>query len=179
MTEPARTWAEAHRALSIWYRRARESQFAHYTAATRFAVLARFLGVPSVVLSAAAGTTLFATLQKDSAPPALRLAVGLVSVLAGVLAALQTFLGFNARADRHRAAAAAYGAVRREIEQYHAVPPQADEAIDAALTAIRARLDEIAERAPDVPERTWNKARKQASAQTSEGSQLAAPSSRP
>jgi hypothetical protein len=46
-----------------------------------------------VALSAAAGTALFASLQKETASVDLRLALGLISVLAGVLAALQTFLG--------------------------------------------------------------------------------------
>ncbi len=170
--EAARAWEETHRVLSIWYRRARESQFAHYQAASRYARMARLLGVPSVALSAAAGTALFATLQKESTSVGLRLAIGLVSVLAGVLAALQTFLGYGERADRHRAAASAYGAVRREIEQYHAVSPGNAEDMEAAMQAVRARLDQIAERAPDVPERAWSKARRVAGESSSEGSAL-------
>ena len=156
-------WEEAERVLTGWYRRARESQFAHYTSASRYAILARLLGIPSVVLSAAAGTALFATLQEETASFDLRLALGLISVLAGVLAALQTFLGFGERADRHRAAGSAYGAVRREIEQYHAVPPRTAEAVEAIMNRLRDRLDTIAEKAPDVPDRTWNKAWKKAS----------------
>jgi hypothetical protein len=85
--------------------------------------------------------------------------LGLISVLAGVLAALQTFLGLGARADRHRAAGSAYGAVRREIEQYHAVPPpRTAEAVKAVMNRLRERLDAIAEKAPGVPDRTWDKA---------------------
>jgi multisubunit Na+/H+ antiporter MnhF subunit len=155
-------WEEAERVLRDWYRRARESQFAHYAAASRYAMLARLLGIPSVVLSAAAGTALFASLQKETASFDLRLVLGLVSVLAGVLAALQTFLGFGERADRHRTAASAYGAVRRDIEQHRALPPQTAESVEALLSRLRGRLDAIAEKAPDVPERTWNTARKTA-----------------
>lgn len=157
-------WEEAERVLMVWYRRARESQFAHYRSASRYAFLARLLGIPSVVLSAVAGTALFATLQKETTSFDLRLALGLISVLAGVLAALQTFLGLGARADRHRAAGSAYGAVRREIEQYHAVPPpRTAEAVKAVMNRLRERLDAIAEKAPDVPDRTWDKAWKKAS----------------
>jgi multisubunit Na+/H+ antiporter MnhF subunit len=105
--EAVAVWAEAEPVLAAWYRRARESQFAHYTSDSRYALLARLLGIPSVVLSAIAGTALFATLQKDSTSFDLRLALGLISVLAGVLAALQTFLGYGERADRHRAAGSA------------------------------------------------------------------------
>jgi hypothetical protein len=43
------------------------------------------------------------------------------------------------------------------------VPPQTTEAADAAMKRVRERLDAIAEKAPDVPDRTWNKAWKKAS----------------
>lgn len=162
--ETSATRYEAERVLADWYRRARDAQFAHYSAASRYAILARLLGIPSVVLSAVVGTALFASLQEETAAPFyLRLALGLVSVLAGVLAALQTFLGFGERADRHRAAGSAYGAVRREIEQTQAVPPQTAEATGAVMTRLRERLDAIAEKAPDVPPRRWTKAEKKAS----------------
>ena len=161
-------WDEAVLVLRGWYRRARESQFAHYTAASRYALLARLLGIPSVVLSAVVGTALFATLEEGTASFNLRLALGLVSVLAAVLAALQTFLGFGERADRHRAAGSAYGTVRREIEQYYAVPPRTIETVEAVMNRLRERLDAIAEKAPDVPDVTWHKALKKAS-RTSRG----------
>lgn len=164
-------WEEAERVLAVWYRRARESQFAHYRSASRYTMLARLLGIPSVVLSAVAGTALFASLQKETTSLDFRLALGLISVLAGVLAALQTFLGFAGRADRHRAAGSAYGAARREIEQYHAVPPRTAEAVAGVMNRLRERLDAIAEKAPDVPDRTWDKAWKKAS-QTASSSPL-------
>jgi hypothetical protein len=151
-------WAEAEPVLGAWYRRARESQFAHYKAASRYGALARLLGVPGVVLSAATGTALFATLEKNDASPTLRLVLGLVSVLAATLAALQTFLGFGQRADKHRAAASAYGSIRREIEQYQALPPAFRDGVEAAMERLRARLDEVSTSAPDVPARTWAKA---------------------
>lgn len=162
-------WEDAERVLRGWYRRARESQFAHYRSASRYAILARLLGIPSVALSALAGTALFASLQEETASVDLRLALGLISVLAGVLAALQTFLGFGERADRHRATGSAYGAVRREIEQYHAVPPRTAEAVETMMNRVRERLDAIAEKAPDVPDRTWDKAWKRASQTASYG----------
>ena len=108
-TKGAASWAEIEPVLGAWYRRCRESQFAHYRASSRYAALARVLGIPTVVLTAATGTALFATLTKDQASQTLRLVLGLVSVLAAVLAALQTFLGYGQRADKHRTTAAAYG----------------------------------------------------------------------
>ena len=72
----------------------------------------RLLGIPSVVLSAAVGTTLFATLGRNGASANLRIAAGLVSLFAAVLVALQTFLGLAELADKHRSAASTYGAIR-------------------------------------------------------------------
>ncbi len=143
-----------------WYRRARESQFAHYAAAARYSARSRLLGIPSVVLSAAVGTTLFATLGRNGASANLRIAAGLVSLFAAVLVALQTFLGLAELADKHRSAASTYGAIRREIEQHQALPPATRDAVQSTMAALRKRLDEIASSSPDVPESIWDKAQK-------------------
>jgi type II secretory pathway pseudopilin PulG len=110
------------------------------------------------VLTAATGTALFATLSKDHASQTLRLVLGLVSVLAAVLAALQTFLGFGQRADKHRTTAAAYGSIRREIEQYQALGPSSRDQLEQMMAKLRSRLDEVSGSAPDLPNRSWAKA---------------------
>ncbi|WP_432980484.1 SLATT domain-containing protein [Dactylosporangium sp. CA-233914] len=154
-------WANFDVVIAAWYRRARESQMTHYLAANRSAHLSRWLGVPSVLLSAAAGTTLFASLQKDDTSSWMRLAAGLVAVVAAALTALQTFLNSDDRAAKHRTAAAAYGAIRREIEQHQVIRPQSREQATSILEGLRKRLDEIAGTAPDVPDRLWKTAQKE------------------
>lgn len=153
-------WADAEAIIAVWYRRARESQFAHYKAADRCTRLSRRLGVPSVLLCAAAGTTLFATLENDGSAPSLRLVVGLVTLLAGALTGLQTFLGLPELANKHRSAAASYGAIRREIEQWQSLPPTTRSAVKSAMESIRNRLDDVALSVPDVPERAWKDAQR-------------------
>lgn len=152
------SWADAEPLLGAWYRRARESQFAHYNAASRYGALARFLGVPTVILSAATGTALFATLQKNESSTTLRLVLGFASLIAAVLAALQTFLGFSQRADKHRVAASAYGSIRREIEQHQTLPPPSAPELVRTIERLRGRLDEVSASAPDVPTRSWRQA---------------------
>lgn len=156
----AEDWSLADPVLDLWYRRAREAQFAHYAAAGRCTVAARWLGVPTVVLSGAAGTVLFASLQEDTTPPELRLGVGLISVCAAVLAALQTFLGFGEQADKHRLAASAYGAIRREIEECRALGSSERAPVAASVTEIRRKLDDVASASPEVPERSWTRAQR-------------------
>jgi hypothetical protein len=149
------------RVVSAWYRRARQSQLSHYVVAARYSALSRRLGVPSVLLSAATGTALFATLKDGWATPTVQISLGCVSLLAAVLSALHTFLNYGQRADQHRAAASRYGAIRREMERYQAFPPAgpgSPAALSATLDALRGRLDEAAQLAPDVPPRLWRKA---------------------
>ena len=63
-----------------------------------------------------------------------------------------TFLGFAQRADRHRAAGAGYGAIRRSLEYLETFPPAAPEELQRAVADIQNRMDALAESAPEVPD---------------------------
>jgi hypothetical protein len=78
--------------------------------------------VPVVVLTTFVGTSVFATLQ-EQVDVSLRIAIGIISVLAGVLASLQTFMRFAERAEKHRVAAEAWASIRREIAEMLALHP--------------------------------------------------------
>ena len=62
------------------------------------------LGVPVIITTTIVSTAIFTTLTKDTAI-GWRVATGLISVVAAVLAALQTFFGFADQAQRHVEAA--------------------------------------------------------------------------
>ena len=117
-----------------------------------------FLGIPVVVLSAIVGTSLFASVSGGGAAVGIRIAAGTVSLIAGVLASIQTFLRFGARAEQHRVAAERWAAVRREIEKMRALT--AEEVGDAKqlLDDIKARMDEAADKSPAMPKRRWSRA---------------------
>lgn len=138
------------RLISDWFRRVRESQRAHYECGTRFMRFNYLLGIPTIVLSAAVGTTVFAYLDKQ-ATGELKIALGLVSVLAAVLSGLQTFLSFAERANRHRITGAKYGAIRRRLETLKTLPPEDEQALRRELESIKQAMDELAENAPHVP----------------------------
>lgn len=139
--------------IDDWYRRARESQFAHYEAAKPLGRANIRLGVPSVVLSAIVATSVFASLEAETSD-GLRILVGSISVIAAVLSALQTFLRFSERAEKHRSTGGRYGAIRRQIEQLRSQgQPYDDESIDG----IRQQFDAISEEAPEISARTWKK----------------------
>ncbi len=79
--------------IADWFRRVRESQHAHYACANHFSRLNFLLGIPTIVITSLVGTAVFVSLEKQELAD-YRILVGLLSMLAAVLASLQTFLGF-------------------------------------------------------------------------------------
>lgn len=150
-------WAAAEELLADWMRRARESQFCHYEAAKYFARVNYWVGVPVVVLTCLVGTTVYASLQSSVSFP-VQVGVGAISVLASILAGLQTFLRLGERSEKHRTTGAQYGSVRRRLEVIHALSPERRGAVDEFLNRTRETLDSLAESGPDVPPRVWRRA---------------------
>lgn len=148
--------------LDDWHDRAALSQEAHYAIATRLTKYNIWFGVPVVAFATFVGTSVFATLQKDVGT-SLRILVGSVSVLAAVLASLQTFLRFQERAEKHRAAAEHWAAIRREIDEMLALHPEyLAERSDpkAYIDDLRRRMDEVSAQSPEIGERDLTNARR-------------------
>jgi hypothetical protein len=141
--------------LQRWHKRLREMQTSQYEAAKPMALRNLQLGIPVVVLSTIVGTSVFASLQKQVSL-GWQITVGLISVLAAVLAGLQTFLRYSEKAEAYRMAGAKAGAVRREIEQL-LVSGNIESISDQKIDRLRERIDEIAAVATSVPDRLWKK----------------------
>jgi FAD/FMN-containing dehydrogenase len=140
--------------LRDWRARAAKTSNEHYSLATRLARSNIRFGIPVVALTTFVGTSVFATLQSD-VHVSLRILLGLVSVLAAVLASLQTFLRFGERAEKHRASAELWAALRREIDEMLALHPtylasRGDP--KQYLDDLRRRMDEIAQQSPELGE---------------------------
>lgn len=132
-----------------WLRRARESQLSHYEMAARLARRNLWMGVPVIVITAVVGTSAFASIVAELVPTWAKIGAGAASVVAAVLASLQTFFKFSERAERHKTFAAKFGAVRRELETLHASGRATQETSYVAV--LREKLDRLAEEAPAVP----------------------------
>jgi hypothetical protein len=139
--------------LLKWIRRARESQMSHYDMADLLSARERQIGWLATVLTAFVGTAVFASLSLPPVSIEMRIFVGLVSVAATISAALHVFLRYAERAEKHRAAGARYGAVRRRLEAVMAGDPDAREG--HYLSAIRTELDRLGEDSPNVPPRVF------------------------
>jgi hypothetical protein len=98
-----------------WAKGLRLSQVCHLRAAALNKKRNKKIGIPVVVLSTIVGTSIFATLENN--PEIwIKAIVGVMSITAAVLSALQSFLKHAETADRHAVAATKYGELRRKIE---------------------------------------------------------------
>ena len=137
-----------------WIINVKRSQSANYKAAQFYAKLNLVLGIPTAVLATIVGTSVFATLQ-ENVDPSWRIATGIISILAAVLASLQTFLGFSDRASKHRQSGSEYGSVKREIQEQLVVNRGNEEKLNKAIPIIRRRMDVLAKETPPVPKTIW------------------------
>jgi len=145
---------ETNKLLEEWLFRIRRAQQAHYESATRFARLNYWLGVPAIALSAVVGTSVFAALGKETAI-SIKIAIGVASVTAAILMALQTFLNYPQRAEKHRSVATRYGTMRREIEKKLSFPLPKRE-LEAYIETLQAQWNKCNEDCPTVPKRIWH-----------------------
>jgi hypothetical protein len=146
--------------LLHWLRNAKRSQKGNYGAAQFYGSLNMWLGIPAAILAAVVGTSVFATLESD-VEPIWKIVAGLISIVAAILSSLQTFLALGDRSAKHRAAAAEYGAIKREIEEITLTLKSSGRVPADLLGQVRKKLDDLARETPQVPNRIWSKVRQE------------------
>ena len=137
-----------------WADRVLTSAHGHYRAAVRYARLQSWLGIPTVLFTTIVGTSVFASLQSRP-DPWWQIIVGLLSIAAAVLSALQAFLNYSEKAEKHRVAGACYNSVRRELQQLLAQDREWK-----CLSDIRRRIDDLARDSPHIPESVLSEMRR-------------------
>lgn len=142
--------------LSKWEQNLQISRAAHYESAKNLSRANYLLGIPVTVLSAVVGTSILATVQEDVGLN-LKILAGLISMLAAILAGLNTFLRFEERAEKHRTIGARCAALMREIEE--ALACSDDNKIDKeAIKSIRNQYDKITLDAPPTSQKMYERA---------------------
>ncbi|WP_213939595.1 SLATT domain-containing protein [Pseudomonas sp. dw_612] len=130
-----------------WYTRLASIGMGHYRAAMRYSFIHKMISIPAIVFSAAVGTTVFASMQQQI-DIFWQVMVGAMSVLAAVMTALQSTLGYQELAEKHRAAGANYNALGREMEfMFESGGANNFECLDN----IRQRIDSLAKESPHIP----------------------------
>jgi hypothetical protein len=125
-------------------------QDCHYDAAKRVRGRGRILGGFVILLSALVGAAVFRSIAESLGTNA-KIALGLMSVVAGTLGALQTFLDYPGLAERHRTAAVEYGDLRRELDRLIATEDTSD--VDDQMSSVQKRWHEVDSAAPEIPPR--------------------------
>ena len=137
-----------HELLRRWGLNAKRSQVANYKAANYFSKLHIRLGIPAIVLSSIAGTSILANSGSDFSVIN-SILLGFISVISAVLAGLQTFLNYGDRASKHRLVASEYGSVKRHIQEILIK----DIISDQDITSIRERMDILSKESPEIPDK--------------------------
>lgn len=151
-----------HIAFKYWQRVHKQGR-SQYLAGKRSASMHNWFGIPVVVTTTLVGTVIFSTLSENPSSW-LKIGTGLVSLLAAVLSALQTFFGFSEQAARHRTAAADYSGVRRRLEVFLVKHKQEAAQDNTAINELQAIADEITkleQKSPDVADSFYELAKKE------------------
>jgi hypothetical protein len=144
--------------LIYWRKSLSVISVTHYESAKPLNNANYLLGVPSTTLSIIVGTSIFATLQSD-VNINIKIATGLISILAAVLAGLQTFLRYEERAEKHRATAARCSTLGREIDELLAFASRGEKITKKQVDAIRMQYEKITFDAPTTSDKMYDKAR--------------------
>lgn len=137
---------------------------AHYRAAEIAAKRNRQIGIPNVALSSIVATSVFATLS-ESVDIRIKFATGAIALITAILAALQAFLSFGDRAEKHKAAGAKYGSIKRKIDMFilefsEKQHEQERESAIAKLIEISDELNSLANESPTLTEKVYNIAKR-------------------
>ncbi len=145
--------------LRQWALRLKRAQLAHRFAAKGYSTLHLWMGIPAVVLATVVATSVFASWEGQLEGYG-RILTGMLSVGAAIFAALQTFLRFEEKSEKHQMTDARYGAIRQKIEQTQAFMRMHHEDLDDFYHKIRREIEELSKEALIVPERFWQQARR-------------------
>jgi hypothetical protein len=153
-TEGSAWSVQVEHLLEDWHKRVYAAQAAHYASSDRFRMLNYVVGVPAIVFSSIVGTAIFAGLEKDSPRT---FVVAFASILAAILAGLQTFLRFSERAAHHATAADWYSAIRRDIEEIRHLPVEFRGKPKDCLDSVRKEMNRAAQDGPELSVRLWKR----------------------
>jgi hypothetical protein len=146
--------------LERWHEGVRISQIGHVRAATRDGRLGRALGVMVTALAAAVGTTQFVTIS-ETPSTTLKVIAGSVAFTATVAAAINTFMAYDKLADRHSNGSHLYGALRREMEEWHMGAQQNEAPPPSLLHKWEEQWNKAEATSPPIPDRTYKKVAKE------------------
>ena len=78
---------------------------------------------------------------------------GLLSILVGILSALQTFFRFSEKSEKYKSVSAKYGALRRRLEFLMTQDDISKAELERQIESIRKAMDDLALNSLNIPAR--------------------------
>ena len=156
MTDKSNKINDSTKLLKDWYVRIRIAQRGHYQDASQLKRKNHFLGIPVVILATVVGAGVFTSIETN---PSLytQITTGLLSLLAAILASLQTFLNYSEKSEKHLNAARRLTGLKKEIEEILTVYKDNEEKIVESVSYIRNTWEEITNTAPLISDKHFEK----------------------
>ena len=152
-SQPVAVWTPRMEGLlQDWRGRVYAAQSAYYETAEKLHRRNYWLGIPVIIVSSVVGTAVFSDWSKEGP---LKWVVGSVSILAAILAGLQTFLKFGENATLHGTAADWFAAIRRDIDELLALPAELRGHPKECLDSIRQEINKAGQKSPELSEKLW------------------------
>lgn len=129
--------------ISLWYEKVRRAQIAQYSAANKSRRLHFILGIPTAIISATTGTFIFYGVESISL--SMPVIIASLSLIASILASIQTFIGPSGSISDHEKAAKLFGELKRRAQLAKACPP---EDLNEWLNEFKKDWDHISEISP-------------------------------
>lgn len=147
----------------VYWLRTGHVGIAHYRAGEWAEKWHTSIGIPNVIITAVVATSVFATLE-ESTDVRLRIATGIIAMVAAILAALQAFLNLADQAEKHKSAGGRYATLRREIDVFRLEFENADKSKREdsleSLKAIAAKLGALDAESPSLTEAMFKKGKR-------------------
>jgi len=142
--------------LRNWQQRSTVAEHAYYSKAERLRVWNYLLGIPVVIVTGVVGTAVFASLGRSTTVSAqAKVAIGAVTILAAVLAGVQTFTKLGEAAQQNGIAGDWYASIRRDIDQALSLPPALRDPPKDVVDGIRKEMNKASQKSPELGERWW------------------------
>ena len=146
--------------LKGWLVHCHKERDRHSEAARVYDQYNQWLGGSAAILSAIVATSVFASVSQDARNLTIGIIVGMLSVLATILAALTTFYKFAERAERHRATAAKHKVNIRELECILSGIDENIEDFPTIRCEMQKKLDDLEVDSPVVSQRLYDRIQK-------------------
>jgi hypothetical protein len=147
--------------LRHWRFRVHRVQRGHYLAGRRYDRFHFLLGIPAVCLTAIVGSAVFSSLAAEKQTVYGTIVIGLLSITALVLTALQTFLKYSELAERHKIAGARFADLKHQIEMIAVFQTADKDAIRSKLEAVEQLWTKVREESPNLPAGIWSSVEKE------------------